>query len=77
MEKFINEKVIVRAKDAGVFFGTLAEKDGNEVLLKDVRRIYYWDGASECIELAQAGCSQESKSPTIRSGFSPIRPAYR
>lgn len=61
MEKYINQQVIVRAEGAGVFFGILAEKDGNEVLLRKARRIYYWDGASECIELAQAGCKQGSK----------------
>ena len=61
MKNFIDKKVIVRAAGAGVFFGTLAEKEGTEVLLKDARRIYYWRGASECIELAQAGCGIDSK----------------
>ncbi len=61
MDKFINQRVIVRANGAGVFYGTLKAKDGDEVLLADARRIYHWDGASECIELAQAGCSQGSK----------------
>jgi hypothetical protein len=61
MDKFINERVIVRARGAGVFYGTLKAKDGDEVLLADARRIYRWNGASECIELAQAGCSKESK----------------
>lgn len=61
MEKFIDKKVIVRANGAGVFFGTLKEKDGDEVLLADARRIYYWRGASECVEIAQAGCSSDSR----------------
>lgn len=54
MDKFINERVIVRANGAGVFYGTLKEKDGDEVLLADARRIFRWRGASECIELAAA-----------------------
>ena len=61
MDKFINERVIVRARGAGVFYGTLKAKDGDEVLLADARRIYRWRGASECIELAQAGCSKDSQ----------------
>lgn len=61
MNNFVNKKVIVRANGAGVFFGTLKEKEGTEVLLADVRRIYQWRGASDCIELAQAGCSSDSR----------------
>jgi len=58
MEKFIGEKVIVRADRAGVFFGTLAEKDGQEVVLKDCRRIFYWDGAASISQLAKDGTSK-------------------
>lgn len=58
---YIGKKVIVRANGAGVFFGTLVEKDGDEVLLANARRIYHWRGASECVELAQAGCSSDSR----------------
>lgn len=58
MEKFIGEKVIVRADRAGVFFGTLTEKDGQEVVLKDCRRIFYWDGAASISQLAKDGTSR-------------------
>lgn len=58
---YIGQKVIVRAYGAGVFYGTLKEKDGREVVLTEARRIYRWEGASECIELAEAGCSKDSK----------------
>ena len=51
----INEIVIVRADRAGVFFGTLAEKEGNEVKLTNCRRIWYWDGAASISELAVSG----------------------
>ena len=34
--------VIVRTYSAGVFFGTLAEKQGNEVILKNARRLRQW-----------------------------------
>lgn len=50
-----NKKVIIRADRAGVFFGTLAEKDGNEVTMTDVRRLWYWDGAASLSQLAVEG----------------------
>ena len=55
MKKYLNEKVIVRADRAGVFYGTLAEKEGTEVELKDCRRIWYWIGAASISELAVSG----------------------
>ena len=47
--------VIVRAEGAGVFFGILVTKQANEVELKDVRKIYYWEGACAVEELALNG----------------------
>lgn len=38
----INKKVIIRTYSAGVWFGTLCEKAGNEVILKNARRMYRW-----------------------------------
>lgn len=55
MKKYIGKKVIVRAAEAGVFFGTLAEKEGNEVELTDCRRLWYWDGAASLSQLALDG----------------------
>lgn len=55
MNNFINKQVIVRADRAGVFFGTLAEKEGNEVKLTNCRRLWYWDGAASLSELATSG----------------------
>ena len=49
------KKVIIRADKAGVFFGTLAEKNGNEVTMTNVRRIWYWDGAASLSQLAVEG----------------------
>ena len=50
-----NKKVIIRAERAGVFFGTLKEKNGNEVVLTDCRRLWYWDGAASISQLAKEG----------------------
>ena len=56
-----NKKVIIRADRAGVFFGTLKEKNGNEVTLTDARRIWYWDGAASLSQLAVDGTSKPSR----------------
>ena len=57
MNNFIGKKVIVRGDRSGVFFGTLAEKDGREVKLEKCRRIWYWDGAASISQLAVDGTS--------------------
>lgn len=57
MNNFKRKKVIVRGDRSGVFFGTLAEKDGREVRLEKCRRIWYWDGAASISQLAVDGTS--------------------
>ena len=52
---FIGKKVIVRGDRSGVFYGTLAEKDGREVKLTKCRRLWYWDGAASISQLATDG----------------------
>ena len=52
------EKVIIRADRAGVFFGELAEKNGNEVKLNNARRLWYWEGAASLSELAVKGVTK-------------------
>ena len=46
---------MVRASQAGVFAGTLLERDGDEALLINARRIWYWDGAASLSQLATEG----------------------
>ena len=57
MNNFKGKKVIVRGDRSGVFFGTLAEKDGQEVKLEKCRRLWYWDGAASISQLAVDGTS--------------------
>lgn len=52
------EYVVVRATNAGVFAGYLEEKDCDEVTLCNVRRLWYWSGASSCSQLAKDGTSK-------------------
>lgn len=56
----IGKKVIVRCNRAGVFYGTLSEKEGQEVELKDCRRLWYWDGAASLHQLAAEGTTAPS-----------------
>jgi len=48
-------KVIVRANRAGVFFGEMLERNGQEAKMKNVRRLWYWDGACSISQLAVDG----------------------
>lgn len=38
----IGKKVIIRTYSAGVWFGTLYQKDRNEVILSNARRMWTW-----------------------------------
>lgn len=52
------KKVIVRAGNAGVFFGEIKERNGSEVVMTNVRRLWYWDGAASLSQLAVDGVSK-------------------
>ena len=51
----IGKTCIVRTYSAGVFLGTVKERNGKEVLLTNARRIWYWDGAASLSQLANDG----------------------
>ena len=57
----LNKKVIIRGDRSGVFFGTLAAKDGREVTLKDCRRLWYWDGAASISQIAAEGVKRPNE----------------
>lgn len=46
---------IVRGDKSGVFAGNIKERNGQEVLMENVRRLWYWEGASSISQLAQEG----------------------
>lgn len=50
--------VIARTYSAGVFAGFLFTRNGKEAVLKNARRIWYWDGAASLSELAVRGTSK-------------------
>ena len=50
--------VIVRTYSAGVFAGNLAKRNGREVVLKNARRLWRWEGAASLSQLAAEGTSK-------------------
>ncbi len=50
--------VIVRTQSAGVFSGELESRKGQEVVLLNARRLWYWDGAASLSQLATTGTSK-------------------
>lgn len=50
--------VIVRTYLSGVFAGELESRNGQEVVLRNARRIWYWDGAASLSQLAMEGTSK-------------------
>lgn len=53
---------IFRAKEAGVFFGRIKEKNGDEVTISDCRRIWYWNGAASISQIAMEGVKDQRTS---------------
>jgi hypothetical protein len=53
--------VLVRTYSAGVFAGVLESRNGREVVMRNARRIWYWDGAASLSELAQRGTSKPNR----------------
>lgn len=51
----IGKFVLVRTYSAGVHFGTLVEKNGKEITLKNGRRLWSWNGALSLSEIATNG----------------------
>jgi hypothetical protein len=53
--------VIVRTESAGVFAGEFVERTGQEVVLQNARRLWYWRGAASLSQLAVTGTSKPSE----------------
>ncbi len=52
---YVGKYCVVRTEHAGVFTGVLDATDGNVAKIKNVRRIWYWDGAATLSQLAIEG----------------------
>lgn len=57
---------IARTYSAGVFAGYVESRNGKEAVLRNARRIWYWDGAASLSQLAVDGTSkpENCKFPT-------------
>lgn len=56
-----NTYYIIRCDRAGVFFGHVSKRDGDEAVLTDVRRLWYWDGAASLSQMAMEGVRKPHK----------------
>lgn len=63
----LNNKVLVRSCDAGVYFGTLTKVDGETIRLENVRNIWHWTGASCLSQIANEGITGDKVSPVVSS----------
>lgn len=50
-----NEKKIIRTNTAGVFFGIVESRRGQEAVIRKSRRLWYWAGANALDQLAMEG----------------------
>jgi len=50
-----NNYKIVRTYSAGVFAGVIESRQGQEVVMINARRLWYWDGAASLSQLAMEG----------------------
>ena len=50
-----NNYYIIRGDRSGVFFGQIAGRNGQEVELRNVRKLWYWNGACSVEQLAVDG----------------------
>ena len=55
------EYKMVRTYRAGVFVGYVESRDGSTVVLRNARRIWYWEGAASLSQLAMEGTSKPDK----------------
>ena len=51
---------MVRTYSAGVFFGYVESRDGQEVVVRDAVRVWSWSGAASLSQLAMEGTTSPS-----------------
>lgn len=57
--------VLIRTQTAGVHFGTLVDRDGQEVHLSNARRLWSWTGALSLSEIAMKGIDVQNSKISI------------
>lgn len=46
---------IIRGDRSGVFFGQIGSRNGQEIEIRECRRLWYWSGAASLSQLAAEG----------------------
>ena len=59
-QKPLGKEVIVRTYSAGVHIGTIKERQGNEVVLLNARRLWQWKGAFTLNAVATNGVDRKN-----------------
>lgn len=54
-ESKLSDYCIVRTYSAGVFAGYIESRNGQEVVMRNARRLWYWKGACSLSQLSQEG----------------------
>ena len=55
------QRYIIRGDRSGVFFGEIAERNGQEVTIRNCRRLWWWDGAASLSQLAAEGVKRPNE----------------
>lgn len=61
----IGKKVLIRTRSAGVHFGELVSRNGQEVHLKNARRLWSWSGALSLSEVASKGIELDKSKVSV------------
>lgn len=61
----VGKQVLIRTYSAGVHFGTLVSRNGQEVHLKNARRLWSWTGALSLSEVAMKGVALNNSKISI------------
>ena len=51
----MSKKYLVRCDRSGVFYGEIERKDGQEITMRTVWCIWYWNGAASLLQMAKDG----------------------
>lgn len=57
----IGKICVLRSNMAGVFFGEVSHIEGSQVLIKNARKIYRWNGANTVEDISQTGVLETSR----------------
>jgi len=63
----LGKKCIVRSHDAGVYFGTVTNVEGETVRVENVRNIWQWEGANCLSQIANEGIRDGKVSQIVSS----------